>query len=89
MHPARPQNIPTWSGIVFDASQIRPLWPKPRPDVDEWMRKDFQDHPEKKRDDRIKDCRKENDGCTTIDAREAIKRIPDRRGRGQKTGIVK
>jgi hypothetical protein len=31
MHPASPQNIPQWNGIIFVEDEIRALWPKPRP----------------------------------------------------------
>lgn len=85
MHPASPQNIPQWRGIVFIQDEIRALWPRPMPDLDEWMKHSLASRPEEKRASHISDCR-EATGCTHRDAAAAYKRLPQgmKRGRGQK-----
>jgi hypothetical protein len=85
MHPASPQNIPTWRGIVFFKDEICALWPKPTPDLDQWMRHSVATGPDEKRDSRIGDCRKAT-GCTFKDATAAYDRLPQdmKRGRGQR-----
>ena len=40
MHPASPQNIPKWNRIVFEEAEVHALWPKPTPDLNQWMLKD-------------------------------------------------
>jgi hypothetical protein len=85
MHPAAPQNIPQWNGIVFDNKEIRASWPKAAPTLDQWMISDAAAHPDKKRDSRIDDCREAND-CTVRAAKAAYARLPNnfKRGRGRK-----
>jgi hypothetical protein len=85
MHPASPQPIPEWRDIVFVEDEIRALWPKPKPNLDEWMRRSVATHPNEKRDSRISDCKKTN-GCTFRDAKAAYNRLPQnlRPGRGRK-----
>lgn len=85
MHPASPQWIPQWRKIVFVQDEIRALWPKPTPDLDQWMRDSVAARPEEKRDSHISDCRKAT-GCTSRKAAAAYNRLPQsmKRGRGQK-----
>jgi hypothetical protein len=85
MHPASPQNIPQWNGIVFLEKEIRALWPKPMPDLDKWMMHSVTTRPDEKRDSRISDCKKAT-GCSVREAKAAYDRLPPnlKRGRGQR-----
>jgi hypothetical protein len=75
IHPASPEPLPGWSGIVLVESEIVALWPKAAPDVDRWMLEDSDRYPTAKRDDRIARCRKET-GATTKQARLAYGNLP-------------
>jgi hypothetical protein len=85
MHPSPTQNIPVWKGIVFYEPQVRALWPKPTPLLDQWMLEDVTRRPQEKRDTRIEDCRKAT-GCTVREAKAAYDRLPQdkKRSRGQR-----
>jgi hypothetical protein len=85
LHPASPQIIPQWNGIIFEEEDIRALWPKPRSDLDRWMRHSVATLPGEKRNSRISDCQKAT-GCTIREAKAAHNRLPPdmKRGRGQR-----
>jgi hypothetical protein len=84
-YPAAPLPIPEWYGIIFDEDEIRDLWPKLAPDLDDWMRKDAEKDPNVKKDTRIADCRRDT-GCKVREAKAAYDRLPEgmRRGRGER-----
>lgn len=85
MRPPVEREFPKWNGIIFDDDKIRTLWPKPTPNVDQWMKASVLNSPDEKRDSRISDCRKAT-GCTDREAKAAYDRLPPnmKRGRGQK-----
>lgn len=85
LHPASPENIPTWNNVTFDRKEIQNLWPKTNATLDAWMASDFAANPIKKRDDRLGDCRKAT-GCTAREAKAAYEKVtPDKKlRRGQK-----
>lgn len=74
-HPTSPLNIPQWDGVIFEEGEIRALWPKPRPDLDEWMRTAATARPGDKKDAPVEDARMET-GCTVREAQKAHGRLP-------------
>lgn len=84
-YPAPPLPIPEWNEIIFDEGEIRDLWPRVAPNLEDWMRNDAEKNPSAKRDTRIADCRRDN-GCTFKEAQAAYRRLPQsmRRGRGER-----
>jgi hypothetical protein len=83
--PTSPTDIPQWDGIVFYEEEIRALWHKPTPDLDEWMRAAAAARPDDKRDTLIGDCRSET-ACTVRQAQKAHGRLPPelKRARGER-----
>ncbi|MET4625742.1 hypothetical protein ABIB83_002758 [Bradyrhizobium sp. I1.8.5] len=85
MHPASPQNIASWTGIVFNQEEIQSLWPRTRADLDQWMRAAAATRPNDKREARIQDCVSKT-GCTFKEAIAAHNRLPQhmKRARGKR-----
>lgn len=85
MHPASPQNIPRWTGVIFEEEEVRALWPKVRLDLDQWMKHSVMSRPSEKRDSHISDCQKAT-GCTVREAKAAYGRLPPniKRSRGHR-----
>lgn len=85
MHPASPQNVALWKGIVFNQEEIQSLWPRTRVDLDQWMRAAAVTRPNDKRDTRIRDCVSQT-GCTFKEAIAAHNLLPQhmKRARGNR-----
>ena len=78
-------SIPRFTGIVLDEVEVQALWPKPRPDLEQWMVSDAIAYPKKKRYIRIDDCIESN-RCTNREANKAYEAISSelRRKRGER-----